>query len=96
MVMIKAVSFKPICGCASELRLRDSFHLSQYAAADLFVPCGGRPNSITTDNVKKLFTADGGKPKFRMIVSWHDSLHLPDVAFVEPPLGTKPWCPFLF
>ncbi|CAJ1424281.1 unnamed protein product [Effrenium voratum] len=48
--------------------LRDSFHLSQYAAADLFVPCGGRPNSITTDNVKKLFTADGGKPKFRMIV----------------------------
>ncbi|CAK9021826.1 Glutamate dehydrogenase 2 (NAD-specific glutamate dehydrogenase) (NAD-GDH), partial [Durusdinium trenchii] len=48
--------------------LRDSFHLSPYATADLFVPCGGRPNSITTDNVKKLFHADGVKPKFRMIV----------------------------
>ena len=49
-------------------RLRDSFHLTPYAAADLFVPCGGRPNSITTDNVKRLFTADGLKPKFRLIV----------------------------
>eukprot|EP00930_Biecheleria_cincta_P019369 TRINITY_DN147_c0_g1_i4.p1 TRINITY_DN147_c0_g1~~TRINITY_DN147_c0_g1_i4.p1 ORF type:complete len:1150 (-),score=209.95 TRINITY_DN147_c0_g1_i4:133-3582(-) len=47
--------------------LRDGFHLTSYATADLFVPCGGRPNSITTDNVKNLF-ADGGKPKFRMIV----------------------------
>lgn len=47
--------------------VRDGFHLTSYATADLFVPCGGRPNSITTDNVKHLF-ADGGKPKFRMIV----------------------------
>eukprot|EP00933_Yihiella_yeosuensis_P039062 TRINITY_DN3299_c0_g1_i1.p1 TRINITY_DN3299_c0_g1~~TRINITY_DN3299_c0_g1_i1.p1 ORF type:complete len:1181 (-),score=232.29 TRINITY_DN3299_c0_g1_i1:436-3978(-) len=48
--------------------LRDSFHLTDYATADLFVPCGGRPNSVTTDNVKRLFFADGTKPKFRMIV----------------------------
>merc|ERR1712194_479739 len=26
--------------------LRDTFHLSSYATADLFVPCGGRPNSV--------------------------------------------------
>ncbi|OLQ13322.1 NAD-specific glutamate dehydrogenase [Symbiodinium microadriaticum] len=38
-----------------------------YASADLFVPCGGRPE-VTTDNVKKLFTADGSRPKFRLIV----------------------------
>eukprot|EP00929_Paragymnodinium_shiwhaense_P023249 TRINITY_DN14602_c0_g1_i1.p1 TRINITY_DN14602_c0_g1~~TRINITY_DN14602_c0_g1_i1.p1 ORF type:complete len:1184 (-),score=307.56 TRINITY_DN14602_c0_g1_i1:349-3900(-) len=47
--------------------LRDTFHLSHYATADLFVPCGGRPNSVTTDNVKALFLPDG-RPKFRMIV----------------------------
>lgn len=49
------------------VELRDTFHMSSYASADLFVPCGGRPNSVTTDNVKKLFTADG-RPKFRMVV----------------------------
>jgi len=48
--------------------LRDNFHLTDYASADLFVPCGGRPNAVTTDNVKKLFTADGTRPKFRMVV----------------------------
>lgn len=48
--------------------LRDSFHLTTYATANLFVPCGGRPNSITSDNVKRMFTADGLKPKFRLIV----------------------------
>ncbi|CAJ1429371.1 unnamed protein product, partial [Effrenium voratum] len=50
--------------------LRDNFHLTDFAAADLFVPCGGRPNSVTTDNVKKLFkiTPDGTRPKFRMLV----------------------------
>merc|ERR1719277_418986 len=47
--------------------LRDSFHLTKYATADLFVPCGGRPDSVTTDSVKNLFHANG-KPKFRMIV----------------------------
>eukprot|EP00446_Apocalathium_sp_SHHI-4_P011084 CAMPEP_0177211602 /NCGR_PEP_ID=MMETSP0367-20130122/32181_1 /TAXON_ID=447022 ORGANISM="Scrippsiella hangoei-like, Strain SHHI-4" /NCGR_SAMPLE_ID=MMETSP0367 /ASSEMBLY_ACC=CAM_ASM_000362 /LENGTH=1009 /DNA_ID=CAMNT_0018660801 /DNA_START=1 /DNA_END=3027 /DNA_ORIENTATION=- len=47
-------------------QLRDNFHLTPYASADLFVPCGGRPNSVTTGNVKTLFNADG-RPKFRMI-----------------------------
>jgi len=47
--------------------LRDVFHLLPYATADLFVPCGGRPNAVNTDNVQKLFGKDG-KPKFRMVV----------------------------
>ena len=46
--------------------LRDTFHLSSYATADLFVPCGGRPNSVTGENVKRLFVE--GQPKFKMIV----------------------------
>jgi len=47
--------------------LRDKFHLTPYATADLFVPCGGRPNSVSSENVKQLFTPEG-KPKFRMVV----------------------------
>merc|ERR1712232_479243 len=52
----------------SGIELRNEFHLTKYATADLFVPCGGRPNSVTTANVQNLFTADGSRPKFRMIV----------------------------
>mmetsp|Transcript_18850 Transcript_18850/g.37003 ORF Transcript_18850/g.37003 Transcript_18850/m.37003 type:complete len:1169 (-) Transcript_18850:196-3702(-) len=46
--------------------VRDSFHLGNYATADLFVPCGGRPNSVVGDTVKKLFVE--GHPKFKMVV----------------------------
>ena len=45
---------------------RDSFHLSKYATADLFVPCGGRPKSVCAENVKFLF--ENGTPKFKCIV----------------------------
>ena len=46
---------------------RNSFHLSRYAAADLFVPCGGRPGAVNIGNWQKLLD-DRGKPKFRFIV----------------------------
>jgi len=46
--------------------LRDAFHLTDYATADLLLPCGGRPNSISSNNVERLFK--DGRPKFRMIV----------------------------
>eukprot|EP00930_Biecheleria_cincta_P045104 TRINITY_DN31087_c0_g1_i1.p1 TRINITY_DN31087_c0_g1~~TRINITY_DN31087_c0_g1_i1.p1 ORF type:complete len:1227 (-),score=201.69 TRINITY_DN31087_c0_g1_i1:60-3383(-) len=59
--------------------LRDNFHLTHYAAADLFVPCGGRPNAVNTDNVKCLFLADGITPKFRMVVEGAN-LFLSDAA----------------
>lgn len=39
--------------------LRDSFHLSKYVKADVFVPCGGRPASVTLQNVHKLLDVDG-------------------------------------
>jgi glutamate dehydrogenase len=35
-------------------KLLATFHLTPYATADVFVPCGGRPNSITIDNVHML------------------------------------------
>nr|AAD02872.1 glutamate dehydrogenase [Trypanosoma brucei] len=61
---------------------RDEFHLTKYSAADVFVPCGGRPRSVTLANVGRflnLSAADndsllaGGSiqlktPKYKIIV----------------------------
>ena len=41
------------------LTFRNTFHMSKYAKADLFVPCGGRPESINAGNVKDLFDENG-------------------------------------
>ncbi|MEM1008579.1 MAG: NAD-glutamate dehydrogenase domain-containing protein, partial [Myxococcota bacterium] len=49
------------------LRFRNEFHLSEYATADFFIPCGGRPEAINSNNYQRLFNAQG-KPKFRYIV----------------------------
>ncbi|HCM27542.1 MAG TPA: hypothetical protein DIC34_13515 [Treponema sp.] len=46
---------------------RNAFHLSAYATADLFVPCGGRPGAVHIGNWQKLLD-DKGRPKFRFIV----------------------------
>lgn len=35
-------------------RLRDEFHFTRYSDAEVFVPCGGRPNSVTLANVGRL------------------------------------------
>ncbi|KAK7196070.1 glutamate dehydrogenase [Novymonas esmeraldas] len=43
-------------------RLRDEFHFLKYSDADVFVPCGGRPRSVTLDNVGRFLKvpdADG-------------------------------------
>ncbi len=50
----------------SGVSFRNDFHLHPLATADLFVPCGGRPESININNVQQLL-ADG-KPRFRVIV----------------------------
>ena len=39
--------------------LRDTFHLSKYVKCDVFVPCGGRPASVTLQNVHQLIDVDG-------------------------------------
>jgi len=56
---------------------RDTFHLSKYASADLFVPCGGRPNAVHAGNVKELYRADGSA-KFKYIVEGANLFFTPD------------------
>lgn len=35
-------------------RFRDEFHFSNYMQTDVFVPCGGRPNAVTLENVHRM------------------------------------------
>jgi glutamate dehydrogenase len=52
---------------ANGLEFRNNFHLNPLIKADLFVPCGGRPNSINIQNWKELLDANG-VPRFKIIV----------------------------
>jgi len=49
------------------LEFRNAFHLNPKFKADLFVPCGGRPSSITINNWR-LYLNDNGEPRFKIIV----------------------------
>lgn len=51
----------------SGLAFRNEFHLNPLSSADLFVPCGGRPESVNLTNVGKLFDSKGA-PRFKTIV----------------------------
>lgn len=46
---------------------RNTFHLNPAVCAQLFVPCGGRPESVNVNNVSSLFDSDGS-PRFKIIV----------------------------
>ena len=50
------------------VRFRNSFHLNPIAKSDLFVPCGGRPESINASNVSMLFDSETGEPNYKYIV----------------------------
>lgn len=50
------------------LKFRNEFHLLELSSADLFVPCGGRPEAVDINNVHRLFHADGTTPRFKYIV----------------------------
>ncbi len=49
------------------LEFRNTFHLHNKFAADLFVPCGGRPAAVNINNWTELLDKKG-KPKFKFIV----------------------------
>lgn len=49
------------------LTFRNTFHLNPILKADLFIPCGGRPNSINIQNWKQLLD-ENGTPRFKYIV----------------------------
>jgi glutamate dehydrogenase len=51
----------------SGLLFRNEFHFHPLAKADLFVPCGGRPESVNGSNVHLLIDEEG-KSKFKYIV----------------------------
>ncbi|KAM9956355.1 hypothetical protein ACTFIR_003068 [Dictyostelium discoideum] len=51
----------------SGLIFRNNFHLNPLCNADIFVPCGGRPESVQLTNVDKMFTATG-ESRFPIIV----------------------------
>ena len=47
---------------------RNNFHTNPLAKADLFVPCGGRPESINASNVENLFDAETGECHFKYLI----------------------------
>ena len=49
------------------LCFRNEFHLNPLSSADVFVPCGGRPEAVDINNVHMLMGEDG-KPRFKYIV----------------------------
>ncbi|CAO3586318.1 unnamed protein product [Absidia cylindrospora] len=49
------------------LQFRNTFHTNSLATANVFVPCGGRPESVDLANVNKLIKEDGS-PLFQYIV----------------------------
>ncbi len=51
----------------SGMDFRNTFHLHRKFKADIFVPCGGRPSSITIGNWKSWIN-ESGEPRFKVIV----------------------------
>ncbi|KAJ9458975.1 Glutamate dehydrogenase 2 [Diplonema papillatum] len=49
------------------LAFRNEYHLRGDIHADLFVPCGGRPESVNINNVHKMLDKDG-TPRFKYII----------------------------
>ncbi|KAI8373394.1 Glutamate/Leucine/Phenylalanine/Valine dehydrogenase-domain-containing protein [Choanephora cucurbitarum] len=49
------------------LQFRNTFHTNPLAQASVFVPCGGRPESVGLDNVQQLIDCGNG-PLFKYIV----------------------------
>jgi glutamate dehydrogenase len=50
------------------LNFRNTFHTNSLAQATVFVPCGGRPESVGLDNVHRLIQDTNGGPLFKYIV----------------------------
>jgi len=49
------------------LEFRNTFHLHRLFKADIFVPCGGRPSSVTINNWTT-YLNESGEPRFKVIV----------------------------
>lgn len=71
----------------SGLAFRNEFHLHPLAAADLFVPCGGRPESVNLTNVKRLFNEKTGAPHFKVIIEGANLFFTQDARMVLEKAG---------
>jgi len=65
----------------SGFTFRNEFHLHPLSSADLFVPCGGRPESVNLKNVKRMFNKDG-TPRFKFIIEGANLFLTPDARMV--------------
>lgn len=65
----------------SGLAFRNEFHLNPLSTADLFVPCGGRPESVNLTNVNKMFDAKG-LPRFKTIIEGANLFFTQDARMV--------------
>lgn len=70
----------------SGIQFRNDFHLSPLATADMFVPCGGRPESVNLSNVQQMFK-DDGTPKFKIIVEGANLFFTNDARMVLDKAG---------
>lgn len=70
----------------SGFTFRNEFHLNPLIEADLFVPCGGRPESVNLKNIKKMFKKDG-TPRFKIIVEGANLFLTPDARMVLEQAG---------
>jgi glutamate dehydrogenase len=55
-----------VAAYTSGVALRNTFHLSPLAKADLFVPCGGRPRAVDLTTVHELLP--NNVPRFKVII----------------------------
>jgi glutamate dehydrogenase len=65
----------------SGLQFRNEFHLNPRAAAFLFVPCGGRPESVNIQNVGQFMNKDG-TPRHKVIVEGANLFITPEARTV--------------
>lgn len=65
---------------------RNNFHLHPLCQADMFVPCGGRPEAVNLSNVKKLLDKDG-KSRFKIIVEGANLFFSNDARMVMEQAG---------
>ncbi len=65
---------------------RNDFHLHPLAAADMFVPCGGRPESVNLTNVRRLLN-EKGVPRFKIIVEGANLFFTQDARMVMEEKG---------
>jgi len=70
----------------SGIAFRNEFHLHPLATADMFVPCGGRPESVNLSNVKSLLTKEG-KSRFKIVVEGANLFFTQDARMVLETAG---------